>query len=858
MNDNNDNIVDSTDFIQKPPVTPSKNPIMRSLKEEMYESYSMYAISTLNRSLPSLVDGMKVVQRRILYTMWMYGNRRTDKLAKCAGITGKTMTYFHPHGDMSIYAALVRLARPFVLLHTLIDGQGNFGSEDGDGAAAPRYTEARLSAISHLLLEEIHEETTDFQANYDETVKEPLHLVPQFPSLLVNGSQGIAVGYSSSIPTHNLGEVIDAVILLIDKPEATLLEIMDYIQGPDFASGGTVSSKGDIYKAYENGEGMVTIRGMTKFEGEEKIVITAIPYQLQKSNLVAKIIDEVRKGNIDGITSVRDESSSKIRIVIELRKKVQKEVVVNQLYNLTPLSSSFKINLLALDKDGIPRVFPLKEMLEEFITFRHSTIIKKTSFKLKESQIKINTLFGFVIALDNIQELLKEVTDSTDVDTLRELLMSKNWKSHNLHNYMLKNNKNAPSEFKFTESQVEDIFNLKITRFTKMEANKVTEQINKEIENIMLFRKIIDSYSMRNDIIKEELANIKKKFAINRKTIVETSAYDFEDEDFIPREDFVITLSQEGFLKRTKLELYKEQRRGGKGSSGFSNNNSAEDFVLQVLVANSHDKLLIFTTKGKVYSIKAYQLPEGGKNTKGRFVLNCIDLEENDTVIKILPFRKEDNEHIVFATNRGTVRKNSIEDFSELRKNGKIYMKMEAEDDEDKKNKTPIRVIDVIYCGEKDEIMLFTKLGKAIRFDSTDLRIFSSRNSIGVRGCRLGEGDEVVSMIRLNPENTNIFVLTITSNGFGKATTPDVYRKTNRGTKGVGNVKLTKKNYVVTVMLVSKTLEEEEGNNILVVTHNGHVVNCSVDSIRVAGRTTQGVTVVKLNTGDYIVSASKV
>lgn len=825
-----------------------KNKVVK-LDQEIYNSYLVYSLSILNRALPSIIDGLKIVQRRILYAMWEHNHRRTDKLKKCVGIVGEVMSYYHPHGDASIYAALVRLARDFVLLHPLIDGQGNFGSIDGDAAAAMRYPEARLTMIAHLLLEEIHEETTDFKVNYDASMLEPLHLVPQFPVILVNGSQGIAVGYSSNIPSHNLGEVIDAVILLINKPTAPLIEIMDYIQGPDFASGGIVYSKSDVYKAYTKGEGMITMRGVTHFEGEDKIVITEIPYQLQRNVLVAKIIEEAKKGHIEGISGVRDESSKKIRIVIELKKKTQKEVILNQLYNLTPLSSSFKIHLLALDKEDVPRLFTLKEILEEFIEFRHSTIVKKTSFKLKESQNRINTLFGFVIALDNIQELLKEVTDSNDLDTLRNFLLSKKWSSPTLQKYQLVNDPNAIEYSTFSEKQIEDIFNLKITRFTKMEVGKVAEQIKKEIESILECRKIIDSYGLRNDIIKKELLTIKQKYAVPRKTIIEDAVYDFEDEDFIPKEDMVITLSNDGFLKRVPLHLYREQKRGGKGSSGFSNNNSVTDFVLQVLVANTHDKLLIFTSSGKVYALKTYQIPEGSKNTKGRFVLNCIDLEENDTVIKILPFKKEDNNHIIFATNQGTVRKNSIDDFQELRKNGKIYMKLDDE---------KIKVIDVVYCNEQDEVMLFTKLGKAIRFDAADLRIFNSRSSIGVKGCQLSKNDEVVSMVCLSLENKNQLILTITSNGLGKATTYDVYRKTNRGTKGVKNISLTKKNYVVTVLLVAKTKDEEDGNNILAVTHSGQMVNCSVDEIRVAGRATQGVTVVKLNPGDYIVSATKI
>ena len=541
-----------------------------------------------------------------------------------------------------------------------------------------------------------------------------------------------------------------------------------------------------------------------------------------------------------------------------MKKKAQRDVIVNQLYNNTPLSISFKINLLALDMDGIPRVFPLKEILEEFIKFRHNTIVRKSSFKLKASQDRIDTLFGFVIALDNIEELLGKVRNSENIDELKSILMEKKWTSMSLHKHMLKNNPDAPMEFRFSENQIEDIFNLKLTRFTKMETNKVTEEIEKEINNILEYRKIIDSFELRNNIIKEQLESIKKKFAINRKTIVEEASYDFEDEDFIPKETVVITLSKDGFLKRVPLVAYREQKRGGKGSSGFSNNNNKEDYILQLIVTNSHDKLLIFTSKGKVYGFKAYQVPEGGKNTKGRFILNCIDLDEDDTIVKILPFIKGDNSSIVFATNRGTIRKNNIEDFAELRKSGKIYMKL-VDEDEDNGTGAVISVIDVIYCHDKDEIMLFTKLGKAIRFDVEDLRTFNSRNSIGVRGCKLEKNDEVVSMLSLNEEDIkNKFILTLTSNGLGKSSVPDVYRKTNRGTKGVNNIKLTKKNYVVKVMLVSKSKEEEEGNNILVVTHDGQIVNCSVDDIRTAGRVTQGVIVVRLNKEDWIVSASRV
>jgi DNA gyrase subunit A len=834
------------------------------LYQEVSESYLTYSISILNRALPSILDGLKNVQRRILYSMWHYNHRHTDKKKKCAGIVGEIMSNYHPHGDSSIYAALVRLTRDYIFLHPLVEGQGNFGSIDGDGPAAMRYTEARLARIAQLLLNEIHEGTTEFQANYDGTSVEPMYLVPQFPVILVNGSQGIAVGYSSNIPSHNLSEVIDAVKLLIHKPEADLHEIMNHIQGPDFASHGIVSNKNDIYDAYNIGEGMIYLRGVAHFE-DNNIVITEIPYQLQKNILVAKIIEEVKKDNIEGVSAVRDESSKKIRIVVELKRHIQKEVVLNQIYKLTPLRSSFKINLLVLDKEGVPRLFKLKEILEEFIAFRHVTILKKTTHRLNLAQEKINTLFGFVIALDNIQELLKEVTDSNNIEELKEVFLSKQWCSPTLYNYMLAHNANASTYFTFTLKQIEDIFNLKLTKFTKMEVDLVTKQIQQEIENILKYREILNSKELRNQIIEQELNIIQKQYSIPRRTLVENYS-NFEDEDFIPKEEMVITLSNDGFLKRVPLTLYREQKRGGKGSLGFTNKNNIIDFVLQVLVCNSHDKLLIFTEKGKVYNIKTYQIPEGNKTTKGRFILNCIDLDENDMVIKILPWSSSnEKQYIVFATNQGTIRKNPIKDFDELRKNGKIYMKFEDNIEETGEKEEKIinsvistKVIDVIYCDNEDEIMLFTKLGQAIRFDSTRLRTFNSRSSIGVRGCKLSNKDEVISMICLNKTQIDPLVLTITSDGLGKATVPDVYRKTSRGAKGVKNINLKKNNYVVAVLLVTKSNEEEIGNNLLIMTHDGQMVNCSVDTIRNVGRVAKGVILLKLHTGDFIVSTTKI
>lgn len=815
--------------------------------EELFNSYVEYGKETLERAIPSVTDGCKKVHRRILYAMYKNNIKSNKKYTKCAAVVGATMAEFHPHGDSSIYQALVRLAQDFALKHPLVDGQGNFGSIDGDSAAASRYTECRLSKIGELLMDEIGENTTDFQLNYDGSSSEPIHLVPQYPAILIGGAQGIGVGYSSNIPCHNLGEVLEGVLFLLDNPEGSLLELMDYIKGPDLPTSGVISNRGAIYKAYEKGEGSIIIKGVAHFEGEDTIIITEIPYQVQKSLLVEKIIEMAKNETIDGISSVRDESDSKIRIVVELKKRVQKEVVLNQIYKLTPLSVSYKINLLALNKEGFPELFSLKKILQNFIEFRHSTIIRKTTYRVQQYQDKIHILFGYTIVLDNISELINQVTESHDTDALRDILLNRQWESPTLRKYMAEINMDNREFFKLTETQVKSILDLKLTNLTKMAGQEVINQINTLRNAIIEGRNIIDNVDVRKEIIKNDLKDI-KKYATPRQTVIEEFGSEFEDEDFIPKEDVVITLSSEGFLKRVPLHMYKEQKRGGRGAIGFQNSKSESDYVLQVLVANSHDRLLIFTDYGKVYAIKSYQIPEGGKNTKGRFVLNCLDINEGERVIKILPFREGDSESIIFATNKGTIRRNALSDFSDLRRNGKIYMKPEE----------GTHIIGVAYASDSDEIMLFTKKGKAIRFNVDELRVFQSRNSVGVRGCILTGGDEVVSLLCLTEENRkNRLVLTITSNGLGKGTSPEAYRKTKKGTKGVNNIRLQKGHYVVSVVDVSNGTKEEEEDNIIVVTNDGQVINCSTN-LRAAGRVTQGVIIVKLKEEDYIVSVAKV
>lgn len=825
-----------------------KNEDLILLEKEIKVSYMCYALSSLNRSLPSVLDGLKCVQRRILYYMWIHGHRATDKFRKSSYVVGGVMGLFHPHGDTSIYLAIVRMTRDFVSPIPIIEGQGNFGSIDGDPPAAVRYTEIKLSRFAITLLEEIHQETIEFKSNYDGSFKEPMNLVNQIPYILLPGIQGISVGYTSNIPSHNLGEVIDSTIHLIDNPDATLENVLKFLKGPDFATGGIICNQQNLYKIYETGEGFIHLKGKIEFEGENRIVITEIPFQVQKINLIDEITELVKNNYLEEIQSIRDESGKYIRIVLEIKKKTCKELVINKLMKRTSFSINSKFNFLALNEEGVPQLFPLLTILKNFILFRHKILIKKYTFELKKSEKQLIQLFAYVIVLDNLNYILQQVVDSNNTEELRNLLLNNSWSSSTMKKYE-KYYSSEDSKWKFTESQVENILNFKISKFTKMEIAKIEENILEEIENLNKYKKIIDSKDERNLIIKEQLYSIKKSFSKERKTQIIEDQITVEDEDLIPVEDVIIILSHQGFLKRVSLDAYREQKRGGKGSFGLSNKEN--DFALQILSTNTHEMLLFFTEKGKVYNLKAYVISSSNsKTTTGRYVLHYLSLDKDDKIIKILPINsQEDYPYILFATNCGTIRKNSREDFSDLRKNGKIYMKFK-----DPKTK----IIDVVYSKEEGEIMLFTKFGKAIYFDNNKVRKCNSRNSLGVRGCLLQEGDEVISMINLEKEEKDKkIILTITKKGLGKNTLPSEYRKTNRGTKGVTNIKISENNEVINVLCINNFKEDDLCDNLIMITFQGKVLNFSLNQIRVTHRNTKGVKLINLDKNDYIVSCSK-
>ncbi|OED45254.1 hypothetical protein AB836_02110 [Rickettsiales bacterium (ex Bugula neritina AB1)] len=825
----------------------NENYLKIRLDDEMKESYIVYAVSILERAIPSVFDGLKNVQRRIIWTMCEIN---TQKLRKSATVVGDVMGKYHPHGDSAIYQTIVRLSQDFVLLHPLIYGHGNFGSIDGDGAAAHRYTEIKLEAIAYHLFEHIYENTVDFRPNYDGTRKEPVLLPVKFPHLLVNGAQGIAVGYATSIPPHNLKEVLEATRHLIHNPNCSIDDLLEFVKGPDFPTGGIISSKEEIRQAYKSGNGIIKIRGKTHIEKESKIIITEIPHQLTKSALLEKIIQETKNGKIENVQSVRDESDNHIRIIIELKKHSNIDVTLNQLYTFTPLLSSYRIYLLALNEEGKPQLFNLKSILQSFIDFRHEIISRKAVFNLKEYEKRINVLFGYVIGLDNIDELVDIVKHSPNTEYLKDVLGKKSWKSTTLYEYMKDISKSQviSEEFVLNKIQIKSILEMRLQNLTKMEKNKIINEINEIKKIIIEKREILTNVNLRNNIIEKELLEIESKFSKPRYTKIEDQYNSLKDEDFIPKEDMVITLSQEGFLKRTTVDVYKEQHRGGKGSLGFSNQTNQEDFVQDILIANTHDTLLLFTSSGIVFSLKTYKIPLSSKSSKGRFTTNFIPLKENDKIIKILPITNKNMKSIFFVTNLGHVRKNSIDDFKNLRADGKIYMKFMNNE----------QLINVCFCDENTEIMLFTKFGKAIRFNATDVREFSSRNSVGVRGCILYENDEVISLITDDMNSkSNSLIFTTTAEGFGKCTKIDNYRKTKRGAKGVINIKLSKTDYVVSVENIKKDTKNHKYDDIIIITSRGQTLRFSIEEVRNSSRSTKGVKVINMDKNNKVVSVTK-
>ncbi len=836
------------------------------VQDEMSSSYLSYAMSVIvSRALPDVRDGLKPVHRRIIYAMYKGGYDWTKSFRKSARIVGDVIGKYHPHGDQSVYDALVRLVQDFSMSLPLIDGQGNFGSIDGDPPAAMRYTETKLGKVTLHLTEDLEKNTVSYRNNYDETEKEPTVLPSQFPNLLVNGAGGIAVGMATSIPPHNLGEIIDATKALIEDKDITIKQLMKHVPGPDFPTGGLIIGKDIIKQGYNKGRGSFKIRGEFEVEqkknGREFLVIKSIPYQINKSILNEKIAQLARDKKIDGIRDIRDESNREgIRVVIELRRGVEPETVKRQLYKLTSIESSFGFNTLAIVDDK-PKILNLKEFLSEFVKFRETTITKRIRYDLKKAEERAHILIGIATAVENIDEIIKIIKKSKDTSTAKKNLLLKKWKiKKSIKLISLIEKKKNISSYSLSENQVNSILDLKLQKLTAYGINEIETEINKLSEMIFAFNKILNSKKELYKMMISELLDIKSKFSVPRRTKIIDAVLNYNIEETIQKESVVINITKQGYIKRSSLTSLKAQKRGGKGKSGITTRD--EDFVVQIFTANTHTPVLFFSTQGLVYKIKAYKIPEGTASSKGKSIFNLLPLKSHHSISSIMPLPEDENEWkkllVIFVTANGNVRKNTLEDFININANGKIAMKL-AEDD---------KIVGVKICKDDQDIMLSTKEGKCIRFMSKKLRLFKGRSSKGIRGIKLKESDKVISLSILdNPkidkkiikkdkkikEAMDKFILSVTENGYGKRSSYQDYRVTNRGGKGIIGIINSPRNGNVASSLVV-----DENDEIILSTGKGSIMRCAVKEIRVAGRNTQGVRIKKLSGDEKVVSVIKI
>ena len=858
------------------------------IEDEMKKSYLDYAMSVIvSRALPDIRDGLKPVHRRILYSMYD-GNYDWNKpYRKSARIVGEVMGKFHPHGDSAIYESMVRMAQSFSMSLKLLDGQGNFGSMDGDPPAAMRYTEIRLGKVASTLLDDIDKETVNFVENYDNSLKEPSVLPAKYPNLLVNGAGGIAVGMATNIPPHNLGEIIDATILLLNNPKAEDSEIKECILGPDFPTGGIIIGNSGIQSSYSTGRGSIIIRGNTEIETNAKekssIIINEIPYQVNKSRLVEQIADCVRAKKIEGITDLRDESDKDgVRIVVELKRDATAEVVLNQLHKFTSLQTSFGTNILAL-KNGMPTQFGIREILETFIDYRIEVIIKRTSFDLNKAREKEHILIGLAIAIENIDKIIEIIRSSKDSTEAKENLVKNKWQSKNLVSLLKKHkddrllNKIEGAMYLSVE-QAKAILELRLQRLTGLERNKVETDLLEISKKIAELLKILSSDKLIRKIIIEELSDIKSNYAVDRRTKIFENYEEKNIDDLIEKEDVVLTLTNSGYVKIVPVDFYRSQKRGGKGRSGMTT--KEDDFVEKVLTVNSHDIVLFFTNKGTVHQIKVYKLPKGSPQSKGRPLINVIPLTENEltTAMLILP-NEETDKTLIFVTKFGNVRRNKVSDFINIKANGKRAMKLDNND----------KLIQVLLVGNEKDIILSTSKGKCVRFSTDDVRVFSGRTSMGVRGIKLQNNDRIISASALNSIDINTdereeylkyssaqrrkekrkvsieknrlntiqdkeeFLLSVTENGFGKRSSSYEYRKTRRGGQGILNIETSERNGGV---VASFPVDEDE--EVMLVTNKGKLIRLPVNGIRIAGRVTQGVTLLNTEKTERVVSVTRV
>ncbi len=871
-----------------------------SIEEEMRKSYLDYAMSVIvSRAIPDARDGLKPVHRRILFGMMELGVDYNKPYKKSARIVGDVMGKYHPHGDSAIYDALVRMAQPFSMGVMLVDGQGNFGSMDGDNAAAMRYTESRLSKAAHALLDDIDKDTVNFHDNYDGNEREPDVLPARFPNLLVNGGAGIAVGMATNIPPHNLGEVIDATCMLMDNPDATAEELMSVCPGPDFPTGGIILGRSGSHSALTTGRGSVVMRGRTEIEtlknGRDAIIITEMPYQVNKARMIERMAELVKEKKIEGIADLRDESDkSGVRVVVEVKRDAVADVVLNQLYSYTPLQTSFGVNMLALN-GGRPQLMNLRDVLTAFIAFREEVISRRTQFLLNKARDRAHVLIGLAIAVANIDEVIAVIRAAADPNIAREELMKRDWNAADVEPLLAlvedSGNVLAGGKIKFTEAQARAILELRLQRLTGLEREKIDGELAELAGEIKAFLHILGSKTRLYEVMREELAQVRAEFAVPRRSEIQDADGEIDMEALIQREDMVVMVTAGGYIKRVPLATYRAQKRGGKGRSGIDLRE--EDATTELFVANTHTPVLFFSSTGKVYKLKVYRLPLSTPQARGKALVNIFPLAAGEVIETFMPMPEEedrwDDMHIMFATAAGNVRRNDLSDFKNIMSNGKIAIKLDEGD----------KLVGVKACSAEDHILLSSRAGKAMRFPVEAVRVFKSRTSDGVRGMKLAEGDVVVSMtvlhgIRASAEERDAYlkmaaakrraegqdadddsegdiavtlsdekfaeleaaeemILTLTENGFGKRSSAYAYRVTGRGGSGVTAMGITKKTgEIVASFPVSAT------DQIMLMTDKGTLIRTPVRDIRLCGRTSQGVIVFRTAEGEKVISAVRI
>jgi DNA gyrase subunit A len=882
---------------QTPPSSGDIAPI--SIVEEMKTSYLDYAMSVIvSRALPDVRDGLKPVHRRILYACQEAGYVAGRPLRKSSRIVGDVMGKYHPHGDSAIYDALARMTQDWSMRVPLIEGQGNFGSMDPDPPAAMRYTEARLAKVANFLLGDIDKDTVNFQPNYDASESEPQVLPARFPNLLVNGAGGIAVGMATNIPPHNLGEVLAACRAFIDDPAISVEGLMEHVKAPDFPTGAIILGTSGVRSAYTTGRGSILQRSRAHVEegrGDRRsIVLTEIPYQVGKSGLVEKIAEAAKDKRIEGVSDIRDESNREgVRIVIDLKRDATPDVVLNQLWRHTPAQSSFPANMLAI-RGGRPETLNLRDIIESFVKFREEVITRRSKFELAKARERAHLLLGLVVAVTNLDEVVKLIRGSSTPAEAREKLLAREWDGAQIRPYIALVEAVEPQAgnptYRLTEAQVKAILELRLHRLTALGRDEIAGELEELAKTIAELLDILGNRARLYQIMREEFDAVDAEFSTPRKTELAPAADGIEDEDLIEVEDMVVTVTMTGYIKRTPLALFREQKRGGKGRSGMSTKD--EDIVTELFVTSTHNPVLFFTNIGRVYRMKVWRLPEGGPTAKGRPMVNILPLSEGETVTTVLPLPQDEAEwkdlHIMFATARGTVRRNSMDAFTNIPSNGKIAMKFGTSDDgEDGEEDNLDRLIGVRLLTEEDDVLLATRNGKAIRFRSTDVREFQSRASMGVRGIRLQGDDQVISMSILRRLGTTAeereaylkaprwrdneacdglsaeryaeladneqFLLTITENGYGKRSSTFEYRRTNRGGQGIINIVTSERNGGVVASFPVKP-----GESLMLVTDQGKMIRTTVGDIRIAGRNTQGVTIFNVANNERVVSVAKV